>query len=676
MAFRSARAGNAPGGPALHAGYRRSRPERRARRTDLVLAALLFALGAVATAHAQSPVTPVGESSAAQGTAAGSPIASGPVERPADLHDPEVWVSWRNAAHLEALPEEARIFYRRGLHAIGSGNDAEGVRLLRAAGELDPHFASPHVTLGSWYLTREPGQSLQEWGVFLRLLARDFRLQFDLAANAAYHFAHAVFFGLMLTAALLLALHLPELRHMFVERLRMVVSPASAKAWSWVLLALPFLAGFGAVAPLLALLGLLWPVMKPRERAIPVMLALATLAAPFAGIATGRLASPLQPDAPPFFGVTVLEHAPFTPGRLAELRRAAEAHPNEPFLQFGLAWIANRGGDLATAEAAYRRVLAAWPEDDRTLNNLGNLVASQGRMRDALDLYGRATRSNPGNPAALFNASQVHTRLFDYRAASDAAARAAALDFELVQRYRNRGTDGALLLADQWIAPRTFWLGLVGPRAAAHAVAQLPPAWRGIREAAGWPAAAAAIAFGVLGVAVGLLWHRRLPLRSCSNCGTVVCRRCSERRREVALCPGCSGAAARAESQDFERVLLSRQARRTRALERSIRTALACLLPGYGHLAFRKPAPALLTGMVVAALVGTMLGFAEPFDAEPSFALAGAVSAIGLAIGWTFVYITGILAFVVRQSRSDAAVRTTHVRSRVATPSRVKAEAA
>lgn len=674
MANRTAHAGRQPGGPAPHAGVRRSRTRRRRRLADLALPGLLLLLAVAATARAQELPSP--EATGTVDVAVVETPLPVPSAPPDGLRDVDAWIAWRDSRNLEALPEEARIFYRRGLDAWASGNDAEGVRLVRAAGQLDPWFASPHVTLASWYLTREPSQSLQEWGTLMRLLRQDFRLQFDLAANALFYLLHALFFGVLATSILVLLLHLRELRHMFLERLQMVVSPASSGAWSWVLIALPFLAGFGVVAPVLALLGLLWPVLKPRERAVPVLLALLVVAAPFAAVGTGRLATPLQPAAAPFFGVTSLEHAPFSPAALDDIRRTAEEHPREPFPQFGLAWVANRGGDIATAEAAYRRVLESWPNDDRTLNNLGNLLAVQGRLDEALALYGRATTLNPGNPAAHFNASQVHTRLFDYRAASDAVSRASALDFELVQRYRSRGTDGSLPLSDQWLAPKTFWLGLAGRPAAGSATPQLPPAWRGIREASGWPAAAAALLFGGAGIALGLAWHRRLPLRTCSNCGTIVCRRCSERRREVALCPGCAETAARAESPDFERVLLGQHRRKVQRLERSVRTALAGLLPGYGFLAFRRTALALATTTVVALLATSTLGIPEPFDVEPAFGLAGHVGATALAVGWAAVYVIGIVAFVARQARVDAENDSTLVRSRVATASRIKAEAA
>lgn len=669
MANRSALAGIPAGGPAPHAGDRRAPARRRPQLASLAFAGSLLLIGVAATARAQQ--APPAAAVAAE------PAATAPSARPPEgLRDVDAWLAWRDEQNLEALHAEARVFYRRGLNAWASGNDAEAVRLVRAAAKLDPDFASPHATLATWYLTREPSQSLHELGALVRLLRQDFRLQFDLAANALFYLLHALFFGMLATGALVVLLHLRELRHMFLERLQMFVSPSSAGAWSWVMIALPFLAGFGVVAPTLAMLGALWPVLKPRERAVPVMLALLVVAAPFAASGTGRLAAPLQSGTAPFFGVMSLEHAGFTPARLAEIRRLADSRPDEPFLQFGLAWVANQGGDLATAEAAYRRVLGRWPNDDRTLNNLGNLLAAQGRFDEALGIYARATAANPGNAAAHFNASQVHTRRFDYRAASDAVSRASALDFELVQRYRSGGADGALLLADQWIAPRTFWLALAAPAAAAEATPQLPPAWRGVREAASWPFAAAALAFGVAGLLLGTAWNRRLPLRTCSNCGDVVCRRCSERRREVALCPGCSGAAARAESADFERVLLAQHRRKVQRLERSVRTALAGLLPGFGFVAFRRLALATFTGMAVTLLATSTLGVPEPFDVEPAFGLAGHVSATALAIGWALVYVLGIAAFVARQSRADAEATDIPVRSRVAVASRVKAEAA
>ena len=144
--------------------------------------------------------------------------------------------------------------------------------------------------------------------------------------------------------------------------------------------------------------------------------------------------------------------------------------------------------DLAedAVQDAVLRALETWPHDDHALNNLGNLLATQGRFDDALALYQRAAEASPTNAAPHYNASQVHTRRFDYHAASEALARANALDFDLVKSYQDLTVqDGTLSLVDQWLSPRRFWEAMLRGPLPSFSTAALPPTWRCGRRR--WP---------------------------------------------------------------------------------------------------------------------------------------------------------------------------------------------
>jgi hypothetical protein len=67
---------------------------------------------------------------------------------------------------------------------------------------------------------------------------------------------------------------------MWQERLQRTVSPVSARTWAWAFLVIPFAAGFGLALPTLAMLGMLWPLLRNRERALVVALAVVTAIAP------------------------------------------------------------------------------------------------------------------------------------------------------------------------------------------------------------------------------------------------------------------------------------------------------------------------------------------------------------------------------------------------------------
>jgi hypothetical protein len=178
-------------------------------------------------------------------------------------------------------------------------------------------------------------------------------------------------------------------------------------------------------------------------------------------------------------------------------------------------------------------------------------------------------------------------------------------------------------------------------------------------------------------IALGHAWQQSLPLRTCSNCGAVVCRRCSERRREVALCPACAAVVARAETPDFGRVLLGQQKRRVDRTRRSARTAFASLVPGLGFALFHEVVGAVAIAALASWLVMVMLGVTPPFDARHDFGLAGpGLPAVVLLAAWAGLYGISILRYITRQSRQDAEDEGSPTRSRVAQATHRRAEAA
>jgi tetratricopeptide (TPR) repeat protein len=586
---------------------------------------------------------------------------------PRATDDVAVWLEYRTRNHLAALPLEARLYYRRGLLLAQSGAREEAIRLVRAATDLDPTYVAPHLTLASWQLLREPSQALLQYASVIDLAREDFLFQLALAANTLTLCFQALLLGFLAAALLVVALRNRELRHIATERLRRFTSPVSARAWSWGLLVLPFAAGFGLALPALFCLALLWPLLRVNERAVFVGLLVLVLSAPWAAGSLDRLALPLR-DGAPFHGVawTATGLPPAAAPR--DLAALAAREPDDALVQYAAAWSAARHGDLATAEAGYRRVLELRPDDDRALDALGNVLAMGGHANDALVLFERASATNPNNAAAAFNASQVHTQRYDYKPATEALARASALDFELVRgAQRQSSDDGVLTLLDPWIAPRTMWTELRRRSATTAARGALPPDWRGRIEFTGW-GTALALLLAALGLVLGSLANRAVPLRVCSNCGAVVCRRCACRRREVALCPSCAAAEAAAEEPDFGRVLLARQRRQARHRSRLVCTALATLLPGYGLLAHRRVVPALVLLCSVAALALLTLGRAAPIACEPRVTVPAAQLPLPMLVGlWVVLYALSFLGYLAQVLRADAEenAMATPVRSRI-----------
>ncbi len=658
----------------------------RIMRLDSTLLAALGLATLCATAHAASwpnagpaSAAPIAGTVAAlagpartgHAAGAGSPeqgTSAAAVTPPRDLSDLPGWLEYKTRSHSASLPLEARIFYRRGLFARESGMLDEGVRWVRGAAELDPSYVAPHLTLAGWLLFREPGQALYHYAAVLELARENFLLQLSMAANAIYVGYEALFIALLAAGLLVVVLRVDELRHPWRERLARFLSPASAGWWAWAIVVLPYFVGLGPALPTVAFLGFLWPSLRVRERALFVTLILALAGAPWVVSALDRMAAPIDDRRAPLYGVPLVEAEPWSRERQDRLAALVAEHPDNPFLRFGLAWTARRSGDLASAEVSYRRSLELWPNDDRVLNNLGNVVAMGGRQAVALELYQRAVAANPANAAAHFNASQIYTLRFEYRAATEALSRASALDFDLVKTYQSQGTeDGLLPLVDQWIAPRTCWLALSRESGARSGGLSLPPAWRSRREAAGWPFSVAAVALALLGLALGVREHRGMPLRACSNCERIVCRRCAKRRRELALCPECATIEARAENPDFARVLLLQHQRQLLRRRDLVRTAVATIIPGFGLLAFRRVITPVLLLALTAMVASRWLGGPLPYAFEPRLALAGPPLPVALTLGIALlVYAVSLFTYVdqVARARARAASLAAPVRSR------------
>lgn len=587
---------------------------------------------------------------------------------PEHLADLSAWLDYRSRRHIAALPLEARLFHRRGVLLKETGNPEEGARMVRGAAELDPSYIAPHLSLAEWNLLREPSQALLRYATVLELARQNFLLQLSLLANTLYAVVQAIFLGLLATGFFIVFLRQGHLRHTWVEWLSRFIRRGSAEAWSWGLLVVPFAVGFGLALPVVLFLGLLWPVLKGRERFLFVTLTAGLVAMPVLSTTLDRLTLPLDESRAPLYGVALAETEPASPERSARLVALARQHPDNPYLQFAAGWASRRTGALDTAEEFYRRTLQLWPEDDRTLSNLGATLMMRGRNDEALVLFVKATQLNSANAAAWFNQSQVYTQRFDYRQATDALSRASAINFEMVKNYQSQGTDdGALVLIEQWMSPRRLWNAVTAGRADAAAHGALPPSWRRCLETRGWPFSIATLVVAVGALFAGFRMQKGLPLRNCSNCGRTVCRRCSERRRELALCPACVEAEKRAESPDFARLLLQQVRRRHERVRNLVQTALATLVPGWGLLALHRLFSPVVILVAVMALLSPLFGAVPPFACEPRLALAPpGLPWQAQAASWILLYAWSLLGYfrMLRKHSAQSAQNSTSPRSR------------
>jgi tetratricopeptide (TPR) repeat protein len=642
---------------------------------SLVLAALIHPPAACSQADSiavldtspaiSAPAQPAQSAPEVRARPDGAPTSARPpaavLPPPTDLRHVQQWVDFRMTRHLASLPTEARLFYRRGVTARQAGQAEEAILNVRGAADLDPTFVDPHLTLASWTLMREPSQALLQYAIVVDLLRQNFPLQLNLVANAAIFALEALFAGLLATAILLVWLRRQEVTHGWQEQLGRFASDAGARWWAPALMLLPYLAGFGGTLPTLFFLGFLWPHLRVRERSLFVILLVLVVGMPLVLRGIERMSLPLHEETGPFYAVPTLEAQPYTAAREERLSRLAVRDPGNPILQYGLAWTARRGGHLDVAEKAYRAALKLWPNDDHVLNNLGNVVAMEGRPDDALKLYDRAVAADPNNAAAWYNASQLHTQRFDYQKATAALTKASAINFELVRNFQSQATtDGLLPLVDQWVAPGVFWKALANAPLPRDLSGSLPISLRTHPEASGWPFSAVALVLAVLGIVWGGRQQKSLPLRACGNCGAIVCRRCAERRREHALCPTCVRIESHAESAEFSRVMLARYRFARQRRLHLLRIALATLVPGYGLLSHRRvfTAVGLLATTYVTGRIG--MGTPPPFAIEPRLALSAqefpAVVLLAVLAIVLLISITGYMSLAARERAREAAL--------------------
>ncbi len=100
----------------------------------------------------------------------------------------------------------------------------------------------------------------------------------------------------------------------------------------------------------------------------------------------------------------------------------------------------HREGRLDEAEALYRGVLAADPNQFDALHLLGVIEGQHHRFETALPLLERAVALRPDNAAALNNLGNTYAGLLRYAEAADTFARALALKPDHPKALRNRAT--------------------------------------------------------------------------------------------------------------------------------------------------------------------------------------------------------------------------------------------
>ena len=115
-------------------------------------------------------------------------------------------------------------------------------------------------------------------------------------------------------------------------------------------------------------------------------------------------------------------------GVVAALEGVLAVEPDLWEAHFGVGLVARRQSDHARAAAAFRRVLALWPEQADARHELGVALLASERVNEALPHLEAAAADRPDDPAYLADAGFAQLRAGNLAAARDRLRRARALD--------------------------------------------------------------------------------------------------------------------------------------------------------------------------------------------------------------------------------------------------------
>ena len=167
------------------------------------------------------------------------------------------------------------------------------------------------------------------------------------------------------------------------------------------------------------------------------------------GAVVRRIARPVVAAAPrrieaPFFGIPELSRTrPIRPNASSRSTDLADHHPDDPFVHLRSAGWRGAAAIFALAERRLPPRARALAEQRPRAQQPRQRARHAGPpRRGARPVSRRRYAADPHNAAAYFNASQIYTQRFEYKAASEALSRASALNFDLVKTYQAPGHRG------------------------------------------------------------------------------------------------------------------------------------------------------------------------------------------------------------------------------------------
>ena len=502
---------------------------------------------------------------------------------------------------------------RESHDALAADSPALALTLCNLAVELAPALRDAHTCVARAALADDPTSvrlAATQTIAAVRAAIADPRESRAFLANTG----SVVFLGVLAAGAMFVLLLFLRYGRLYAHDV-FHLFPTGARRWQTailaaILIAAPFLLHLGIAPVLFAMLVACALYAGTAEVIVSLLLLGAVAAAPAAGAALARLGAFAGPASDAY----LVEHGEGTPSQIARLSARIAAGKPDMAAAFTLAHKSKREGDLAEAEALYRKALEAAPQDasPRALaalhNNLGNVYFLAQDSQKAEREYQEAIDLQEGLAAPHFNLSRA---LGDRGTAAlgkvqSEQARAVELDRAAVESFTSGqlGTRKAnKLVMDLSLDPSMLDSLVAAESGAAVPIAEELRALLGGRFAQILPIA---VAFLVL------LLHaarsRIRPSNRCDRCGREVCKRCdADARPSEALCAQCVNVFVRRTGVDpaeraRKQISVDRYHRR-----KAIFVKLSNVLSGAGHVLLGYPIRGLLfllaTGCLAASVV-------------------------------------------------------------------------
>jgi tetratricopeptide (TPR) repeat protein len=476
--------------------------------------------------------------------------------------------------------------YRAALAAAASKNDAEAIRLLEAASQFDPYFPDAHFTMARLVAFREPGRAMAEATEAFEILGRGYAWQRHLLANVLTGAAVIWTLGLLLAVAGIVIRHVPHLTHILRETLGAGTSAAGRIGAAAIAFA-PCAWGIGALPTAALYAGWLSFRFGKREWFLVALFLVSAL-----GISAGMPILAPWAGPPRLDGPSLLVDRALNTGYDHDLSAALVAwqgsDPDEALYPFTLGSQARRGGDFDRAERELTRAAVLRPRTPWILTNLGNVQFAREDYDRARQSYEAAAAIDPSAVEPHYNLAQVYTKQLLFTEATREQAKASGLAFGRVRDFsRISAPQLNRTVMDATPPVEELW-GLARRHASEMGMAALEGnRWLSF-VATLQPAAPFSMLFlpalFLLSAAIGQIGGRRLATLHCSNCQTVVCRRCVHRMQQRAFCADCFHSVRDLKSTEFTRLLLSKRDRSS-ARRRTVGQAIVTLLvPGAGQM--------------------------------------------------------------------------------------------